>query len=171
MAVRVDRQVDGFKCKGEPFMSMRNRNAFLAMLGLLAVVSDAQAARPQRFEREFLGIRLMSRGINVLRKYGSPNKVLVSSGALITFLTLRLPEKDFLGVSVNGLDTSGTSPGPYGMPGGPYSPGGAGPYPGGAGPYAPGGAGPYAPGGSAPGINSGDTTEQAGKTVFWIVPA
>jgi len=153
--------------EGESYMSKRGRTTLFAVLAFWGVAAMALAAHPPRFERQFLGIRLMSRGISVLRKFGSPSKVLVGNDALVQFITQRLPAKDFLTVTVSGVDTTGTGGGPGGP--GPY---GAGPYGGGASPY-PGappfpGASPYAPGGGAPGMSSGDTSPQPGKILFWV---
>jgi hypothetical protein len=134
--------------------------AALASLLLLAGASTARAASVPRFERQFLGIRLMSRGNMVLRKYGTPTRVLVTNLAILYYQTVRLPDRDFLTVSVTPLDPAAGGPAAGGNP---YAPGGN--------PYAP-GANPYSPGGPAsppPGIESqGGTTAQAGKYVFWI---
>ena len=135
-------------------MLNRRRSALFAVIALLLVGTGSKAAQAPRFERQLLGIRLMSRGIHVLRKYGSPSKVLVGNDVLFLFSTVRLPDKDFLTVDVTRLDGTGATGGTAG----PYGPG--------AGPYGP-GSGAYTPT-PAPGIESGDTTEQRGRFVFWI---
>ena len=128
----------------------RSRSLLFASLAGLALIAGSASAQSSRLERQFLGIRLMSRGNTVLRKFGSPHKVLVANDALLFYQTLRLPARDFLTISVTPLDLAG---------------GGA------ANPYA--GSNPYAPGGPAtppPGIESGGagTGGAGGKYVFWV---
>ncbi|MBW3622280.1 MAG: hypothetical protein KY468_02595 [Armatimonadetes bacterium] len=127
--------------------------ATLASLLLLAGAVSSQAAT-SRLERQFLGVRLMSRGNVVLKKYGSPHRVLVANDALLFYQTIRYPKNDFLTISVTPLDAGGG-----GAPAGPYGPGGSA-----YNPYTPGG--PAAP---PPGIESGGGAPQpGGKHVFWV---
>jgi hypothetical protein len=163
-------------------MTIRSRSALLAFLALLIGSASVQAASVSRFEREFLGIRLNSRGISVLRKYGTPTKVMVGDDALILFQVLRLPDKDFLTVAVNNLDATGGA-GPAGAPGttgpfpggsNPFAPGTSGPFGPTSGPYGPSASGPYGPSSGpygapgAPGFNNPNGVTQTGKFVFWV---
>lgn len=128
--------------------------AAFAALMLLAGAATVHAASVPRFERQLLGIRLMSRGNTILKKYGSPHRVLVTNAAILNYTTVRLANRDFLTVSVIPVDPNAAAAGAAN----PYAPASPG-----ANPYS-----PTAPTGPTPGMESGGATPQGGQYVVWI---
>lgn len=130
-------------------MNFNRRRGFLtasvAALAMLVGTISAHAASVPRFERQLLGIRLMSRGNAVLKKYGSPHRVLVANQAILFYQAVRLPQRDFLTITVTPGDAAAGGAAP-----------GVDPYSG------------AAPGGAPPGIESGGGAQTAGKFVYWI---
>ncbi len=140
-------------------MKTRSRSLILASFALLFATAGARAASVPRFERQFLGIRLMSRGVTVLRKYGSPTRVLNGTNVKLIYQILALPTKDFLTIAVDNLggDATGGAANPYdAASGGPAAP---------VNPYA---SNMATQGGGAPGL--GDTAGQTveNKILFWV---
>ena len=121
----------------------------LAGAMMLADAPGARAASVPRFERQFLGVRLMTRGNTVLRKYGSPHRVLIGNDVRLGLRVIAQPRQDFLTIEVGNTGAEGTE---------------AGSTPRGSNPYAP--QGPSAP---PPGINSGDAANTGEpKLTFWV---
>lgn len=143
-----------------------------SLLFALSLTTSSSAAISRR-EQGLAGIRLGDIGLRVIRRYGTPSRVLVTNPPIfVTVTPVIMPpgQKDRLLIDVNNLlqqgqgvnqgytGLPGTPPGPYGMapyggaPGmtpygpNPYAPSPYGPA---STPYTP-GASPYAPGAPSP---------------------